>query len=103
MEYKAGENTREIVKDICKHAGREISDADISTSHRNGAVKPNKDLSPGAATGGLEAAHCIEQVLKKLFIFRNLESSYLKNGENHIFLFLLVKKGSISKRLSFFS
>ena len=50
MEYKAGENTREIVKDICKHAGREINDADISTSHRNGAVKPNKDLPPGAAT-----------------------------------------------------
>ena len=41
MEYKAGENTREIVKDICKHAGREINDADISTSHRN---------SPGAGT-----------------------------------------------------
>ena len=40
VEYTDGENTNEIVKEICKHAGREITDADISTSHRNGRTAP---------------------------------------------------------------
>ena len=46
----AGENTNEIVKEICKYAGREITDADISTSHRNGSVNPNTTALPGLPT-----------------------------------------------------
>ena len=38
VKYEVGENTNEIVKDICKLAGREIKDEDISTSHRNGST-----------------------------------------------------------------
>ena len=38
VKYSDGENTNEIVKEICKYAGREITDEDISTSHRNGSV-----------------------------------------------------------------
>lgn len=50
VEYVEGENTNDIVKEICKHAGREITDADISTSHRNGSTKPNVNLPPGMTT-----------------------------------------------------
>ena len=50
VEYEAGENTNQIVKDVCKYAGREITDADISTCHRNGLTKENNQLPPGAAT-----------------------------------------------------
>ena len=35
VPYTEDENTNEIVKEICKYAGREISDSDISTSHRS--------------------------------------------------------------------
>ena len=49
VEYEEGENTNEIVKEICKYAGREITDADISTSHRNGSVNtaPSSNTPPG--------------------------------------------------------
>ena len=47
VAYEDGEDTNEIVKEICKHAGREITDADISTSHRNGSTKPDTNLPPG--------------------------------------------------------
>ena len=47
VEFTPGENTNEIVKDICKHVGREISDAEISTSHRNGQVPTATNNVPG--------------------------------------------------------
>ena len=34
VEYKKGENTNEIVKDVAKYCGVEINDLDLSTSHR---------------------------------------------------------------------
>ena len=34
IEYKKGENTNDIVKDVAKFCGVEIKDEDISTSHR---------------------------------------------------------------------
>ena len=34
IEYKKGEDTNEIVKDVAKHCGVEINDIDLSTSHR---------------------------------------------------------------------
>lgn len=48
VKYEEGENTNEIVKEICKLAGREIKDADISTSHRNGSTN-NRNNPPGMA------------------------------------------------------
>ena len=50
VEFTEGENTNDIVKEICKYAGREIADFDISTSHRNGSTKPNNALPPGMTT-----------------------------------------------------
>ena len=50
VEVTPGENTNEIVKEICKYAGREITDLDISTSHRNGSTKPANELPPGLTT-----------------------------------------------------
>lgn len=50
VEYQEGENTNEIVKEICKYTGREITDADISTSHRNSSTRPNNNLPPGLTT-----------------------------------------------------
>ena len=50
VEVSPGENTNEIVKEICKYAGREITDMDISTSHRNGSVKTSNELPPGMTT-----------------------------------------------------
>ena len=50
VPYTEDENTNEIVKEICKYAGREISDSDISTSHRNGSAKQNAQLPPGITT-----------------------------------------------------
>ena len=50
VEFTEDENTNEIVKEICKLAGREITDADISTSHRNGSTKKNNNTVPGMAT-----------------------------------------------------
>ena len=47
VEFVQGENTNEIVKEICKYAGREITDADISTSHRNGSVNNASNTQPG--------------------------------------------------------
>ena len=35
---------------ICKYAGREITDADISTSHRNGSVNNTSNAQPGMPT-----------------------------------------------------
>ena len=34
IEYKKGENTNDIVKDVAKYCGVEIKDTDLSTSHR---------------------------------------------------------------------
>ena len=34
IEYKKGENTNEIVKEVAKYCGVQINDADLSTSHR---------------------------------------------------------------------
>ena len=45
VPYQQDENTNEMVKEIFKAAGREITDADISTSHRNGIVRT--DNTPG--------------------------------------------------------
>ena len=39
-----------LVKEICKYAGREITDLDISTSHRSGSTKPANELPPGLTT-----------------------------------------------------
>ena len=39
VEFEEGEDTNKIVKEIAKHAGIEITDADISTSHRLGSSK----------------------------------------------------------------
>ena len=50
VEYTEGENTNEIVKEICKYAGREITDADISTSHRNGSVTNVSNTQPGMSS-----------------------------------------------------
>ena len=50
VEFTQGEDTNAIVKEICKYAGREITDMDISTSHRNGSTKPNPELPPGMTT-----------------------------------------------------
>ena len=47
VAYNENENTNEIVKEICKYAGREITDADISTSHRNGSVTTAPSSQPG--------------------------------------------------------
>ena len=50
VPFTQDENTNEIVQEICKYAGCEICDSDISTSHRNGSIKPNTDLPPGMTT-----------------------------------------------------
>ena len=50
VEVTDDENTNEIVKEICKLAGREITDADISTSHRNGSTKKSNNTVPGLST-----------------------------------------------------
>ena len=50
VEYSDGENNNEIVKEICKYAGREITDEDISTSHRNGSVTTASNTLPGMST-----------------------------------------------------
>ena len=49
VEFVEGEDTNEIVKEIAKIAGIEITDADISTSHRLGSTKDDSatPLPPG--------------------------------------------------------
>ena len=51
VEYTEGEDTNKIVKEICKYAGREITDSDISTSHRNGSVTTAPSTQPGSQSG----------------------------------------------------
>ena len=47
VQYKKGENTNEIVKDIAKYAGVTLTDQDISVSHRLMSIeKMDKEITP---------------------------------------------------------
>ena len=70
VKYQEGENTNQIVKDMCKLAGREISDSDISTSHRNGNTNTNNEIPPGATT----RANNVPDIYVR-FVIRNVKTT----------------------------
>ena len=66
VKYEEGENTNNIVKEVCKLAGREITDADISTSHRNGSIKTSGTNNlPGMANGSLRNPDIIVRFVRR--------------------------------------
>ena len=66
VKQEVGENTNEIVKEICKLAGTEITDADISTSHRNGSNKnSNRNNTPGMNNSPLKHPDIIVKFVRR--------------------------------------
>ena len=77
VEYVEGEDTNKIVKEICKYAGREITDADISTSHRNGNPKKDGNNVPGLTT----TANKVPDIYVR-FTRRDVKTEVFENRKN---------------------